>query len=61
MEKSITLTKEEQDEIEINRKIKEKNEICIKEIQEVLNKYGMTMQVQSNPQIIIIPQNKTNK
>jgi len=53
--KEIKLTPQEKEAIKKERELKEKREKCAEEIQAVLDKYGMVIQVQSNPQIIIIP------
>jgi len=53
--KEIKLTPQEKEAIKKERELKEKREKCAEEIQAVLDKYGIAIQVQSNPQIIIIP------
>lgn len=51
----MELSKEEKLKIEQERKLKEKSKECQEEIQKVLEKYGMVLQLQGSPQIIIIP------
>ena len=55
MKEEIKLTPQEKEAIKRDRELKEKTEKCAEEIQAVLDKHGMVMQVQSNPQIIIVP------
>ena len=53
--KVIELTEQEKATVKSERVLKEKTEICAGEIQVVLDKYGMTIQVQSDLRIIIVP------
>ena len=55
MKEEIKLTPQEKEAIKRDRELKEKTEKCAEEIQAVLDKHGMVMQIQSNPQIIIVP------
>lgn len=51
----IKLTKEETEAIEAKRKQDEVIKLCADEVNAVLTKHGMTMQIVGNPQIIIVP------
>lgn len=56
---SIELTDEEKKTIETQRDLAEKIKQCSNEINTVLSKYGMTLQIMGTPQIIVVPA-KTN-
>ena len=53
--KEITLTSEEQQAIEIKRKDDEKIRLCAEEVNLVLEKHQMILQMFGQPQIVIIP------
>lgn len=53
--KSLELTDAEKQAIEEQRKLEAKIKACSEEINEVLNKHGMTLDVLLNPQIVVKP------
>lgn len=51
----LKLTPEEMEAIEAKRKQDEAIKLCAEEVNAVLLKHGMSMQVIGNPQIVIVP------
>lgn len=54
-EEELKLTPEEMEAIEAKRKQDEVIKQCVEEVNAVLVKHGMTLQVAGQPQIVIVP------
>ena len=54
-EDKLELTEEEKKAVEAQRLLTEKIKLCSDEVNAVLTKYGMTLQIIGNPQIAVTP------